>query len=119
MNIEYVKQLEETIESLKRKLEKSEMRVEELNMQCKNLALEAPHFVPRKVGGDIVVGKTTIARSVGSCRDDGVIEYDLEIFNETLMGYVTTDMNNHLKEIDKWLRSGKMPKHADHRIYDE
>ena len=119
MNNDYVKQLEETIENLKRKLEQSEMRVEDLNMQYKNLALEAPHFVPRKVGGDIVVGKATIARSVGSCRDDGVIEYDLEVCGQTLLGYITTDMNNHLKEIDKWLRSGKMPTHADYKVYND
>jgi hypothetical protein len=115
---DYIIELEELVDALKRKLEKSEMRVDELNMQCKNLALEAPHFVPRKVGGDFVVGKVTIARSVGSVHN-GIIEYDLEVFGETLMGFVTTNMNNHLKEIDNWLKNGIKPRHADRRIYDE
>lgn len=121
---DYIKQLEETIESFKRKLERSEMRIEELIKENKNLAKEAPHIVPRKIGVDLVAGNLIIARSDGSVEYDddgknGVIKYDLEVFGESKMGYVTECMDNHIAEFDKMLRTGVVPKHLDrgHRAY--
>ena len=121
---DYIKQLEETNEALKRKLERSEMRNEELMNENKKLSNEAPHIVQRRLGVELVAGNLVMGRSVGSAdvdNGDGVINisYDLEVFGETKFGYITEDLNNHIAEFDKMLKTGVVPKHASSRVYSK
>jgi hypothetical protein len=116
MSSEYINQLEESNEALSSQLELTRKVVESLEQKIKLLNKKLLHIRPGKLGADLVVGNIVLARSIGSV-NDGIISYDLEVFGEVLFGYVTTDIDFHLGEFDKIIKTGKMPKHSDARVY--
>jgi hypothetical protein len=119
MTQDYIKQLELANQRLIRRLEESEKTVEDL----KKLV---PTLVQVDNGFELRVEKAVIARSFGSMdladEKRGKIhemQYELQVLDETLCGYVTNNPENHMKEISDWLTSGVVPKHYTGKKYAE
>lgn len=117
MTDEYIKQLESANRRLTQRLEESEKAVEDLKKQI-------PTLVHVDKGFEIRVEKAVIARCMGSWEladeqsgDIHEMKYDLQVMGETLFGYVTTNPENHMKEISDWLSSGVVPKHHTGKKY--